>query len=222
MYSSRVSQYLAFHMNLSHNFSIYHHSWSLVLQYFLSLYLSPRRLIGHWHPGPGALSTGPRVSALYKCTPGAIPALSCTVTGTVQVYTTPTHVAPMSWGGMPGGDVFEFIINCMSLLNIAHARHCPHRSRWLPWPGARIIATKTVTRAGDAEPTLIQNTKSGMKVYLASVVAAFVSVVGNIYLWCQHGDNTWQPPGSDTDKPDKTRINYTLWHLCGRFWRGSG
>ena len=40
-----------------------------------------------------------------------------------------TRRSSSSCGGMQGGDVFEFIINCMSLLNIAHARHCPHRSR---------------------------------------------------------------------------------------------
>ena len=128
----------------------------------LNFYCPPSPTYVTLHP---CCHTWPPCTALYTCT---------VHTGTVQLYTTPTHVAPMSWGRMPGGDVFEFIINCMSLLNIAHARHCPHRSRWLPWPVARIISTKTVTRAGDAEQTLIQNTKSGMKVYLASVVAAFV------------------------------------------------
>ena len=93
---------------------------------------------------------------------------------------------------VPGGDVFEFIINCMSLLNIAHARHGPHHSRWLLWPGALVISTKTA-RTGDAGPILVslrlsvQNTKAGMTVYLATVVAVFFCVVGNVYLWCKHG-----------------------------------
>ena len=156
-----LSQYLAFAMNFSHSFGGTQ-LFTLVVTgvtIFTVSYLSPRRrLIGHWHPGPGALSTGPRVSALYRCTPGA----TCTALYSYRHCTTVHHPhtrrSSSSCGGMQGGDVFEFIINCMSLLNIAHARHCPHRSRWLPWPGARIISTKTV-RAGDAEDRANSDTK---------------------------------------------------------------
>ena len=68
-----------------------------------------------------------------------------------------------------------------------------------------------------AELTRIQNTKSGMKVYLATVVAVFFCVVGNIYLWCKHGTIrvTAAMSSPSPDKPDKTRIDYPG-HLCGR------
>ena len=61
------------------------------------------------------LTPGPCVRAVQRCTVARCTAVH---TGSVHLYTAPTR----GWG-----DVFEFIINCMSPLNIAHARHCSHR-----------------------------------------------------------------------------------------------
>ena len=195
-----------------------------MLQYYLSVTCNR---------GGDSSDTDTRAPALCRPVPvcpqctdvhPALPALRCTVTGTVQLYTTPTHVVPSSCGGMQGWDVFEFIINCMSLLNIAHARHCPHRSRWLPWPGARIISTKTV-RAGDAEG---RANSAGYKIqslgwkFIWRRLWRYFSVLWEIFICgVNTGQYVWQPPGPGPDKPDKTRIDYPG-HLCGRLWRSSG
>ena len=169
-------------------------------------------------PGPRRPVHRSRVSALYSCTPGATCTGLYSYRHCTAVHHPHTRRSYVVWWDA-GGDVFEFIINCMSLLNIAHARHCPHRSRWLPWPGARIISTKTVTRAGDAEPTPIPSL--GWK-FIWRRLRRYFCVLWEIFICgVNTGQYVWQPPGPDTDKPDKTRINYTR-HLCGRFWRGSG
>ena len=151
----------------------------------------------------------------------ALPALRCTVTGTVQLYTAPTHVAWCS--DVAGGDVFEFIINCMSLLNIAHARHCPHRSRWLPWPGARIIATKTpttqVTPRAERAKLWHKIISLRWKFIWSGGCGGIFCVVGNIYLWRKHGTIRVTALTQTNLTKQKTRIDYPR-QLCGRWWLG--
>ena len=82
---------------------------------------------------------------------------------------------------------------------------------------------KNSDHAGDAKgrasKTLAQNKKSGMKVYLVTVVAAF-SVLWEIFICGENtGQYVWQPADPDNLTKQKTRIDYPE-QLCGRWWLG--